>query len=227
MGRETVTHKLGLGLDCVPPGRPASNIQSGTWRRSSKAIGVERTGAAGCARPFAARGGTSLAQVRCPERHWASSQAGSYFAMRAGRISVSHALAGASKPSRQVSAAGSASGPSIVFLPIPAAMQTRNAGSPAQRRARSRSAGAGPYNGWMRAEARRTCRLDRIIPRNDEPCDLRSAEQPFGRPPALRRYEPVAARTSCVSCLHGSRYRKKHDWRDRKRLPAALTCSKA
>ncbi len=54
----------------------------------------------------------SRAQAMRPARHMSSSHAGSYPAMRAGRSSVSHALAGASKPSSKATAAGIASGPS-------------------------------------------------------------------------------------------------------------------
>ena len=83
-------------------------------------IGVVRTGPADLLglRPPAPRSpsdgrGRSRAQAMRPARHWSSSQAGSYPAMRAGRISVSQAPAGASNPSSWPSTAASASGPSM------------------------------------------------------------------------------------------------------------------
>src|SRR5207302_2043824 len=90
---------------------PASDDQSRRLRRASSTIGVERTGAA--PRPGSARRAARRVHTKRPARHCSSSQAGSYSPMRAGRISVSQALAGASKPSSCASTAPTASGPSM------------------------------------------------------------------------------------------------------------------
>ena len=95
---------------------PASDDQSRRLRRASSTIGVERTGAA--PRPGSARRAARRVHTKRPARHCSSSQAGSYSPMRAGRISVSQALAGASNPSSCASTAPTASGPSMRPLSV-------------------------------------------------------------------------------------------------------------
>src|SRR4029077_16400364 len=82
-----------------------TELQTAKFLRRKIAMGVLRTGAAPRAfsTPFSEAidrdSGVSLAQTISPERHNASSHAGSYSIRRLGRSSPSHAAAGASKPS--------------------------------------------------------------------------------------------------------------------------------
>ena len=98
---DEIGYRLRLRARMEPRRRsPIALPRAGHDAAPESVIGVVRTGVALRSPPFGrVLRGRSRAQAMRPERHWSSSQDGSYSASRAGRISVSQAPAGASKPS--------------------------------------------------------------------------------------------------------------------------------
>ena len=82
---------------CSGLGPSVSDDHSLTLLLASKVIGVERTGEA--PRSGSAERAARRVQTKRPARQCSSSHSGSYSVIRAGRMSVSHAAAGASNPS--------------------------------------------------------------------------------------------------------------------------------